>query len=360
MISRYLFWLSILLVAVPGCDTVDSDDGGTSSGTVLVINLGNFGDGNGSVTVHEAGDDPSRVDQITGFGSILQSAAVIDDNLYLMANSANRVDIFEASSLEQVGQITGVISPRYMVSEGTSAYVTNFYAAADTFSGGNVTVIDLATAMVEDVIPVGNNPEGLAIVGGRLYVANHEFGAGRTLTVIDRATGTVIDTVDADCDGPRFIFADAEDDLFVFCTGQTILDEEFNVIGETDGAVRILDGATGEIIGRISVDGPIGAEGFGQDAFYSEEASRIFVVRDRSSVMVFDTGSDQLVDEIGPIDGDPISAVAFDAARERLYLGRSAGYVQQGALTLHLLDGEEVGSAPAGVVPSYIILPDER
>ena len=360
MILRFLLWIAILVGVLMGCDTVDGDDGDTSADSVLVINQGNFGDGNGAVTVHEAGDDPTRLDQITGLGSILQSGTVVGDRLYLMANSANRIDIFDEASLEQVGQITGVVSPRYMIADGTKAYVTNFYAAADTFSGGNVTVIDLGTEEVEDVIPVGNNPEGLAIIGSRLYVANHELGAGRTLTVVDLTARKVIATVDVDCDGPRFVLADAEDELFVFCTGRTIYDDQFNVIGETDGAVRILNGATGEIIKRIEVDGQIGAEGFGQDAFYSNEAGQIFAVKDQSSILVFDTGSNGLVDEIGPIGGDPISAVSYEAARERLYLGRSAGYVQQGAVSVHRLDAEEVGSAPAGVVPSYILLPEER
>ncbi len=356
---RFLF-LALFALLVTGCDSAGENDSGPVVDGVYVINQGNFGDGNGSVTVLEPGANLARRDEITGLGSILQSAALIDGRLYLMANSADRIDIFDAETLEQTGQISGIVSPRYMIAADGTAFVTNFYANSGNFTGGSVTVIDLTENEKVDVIAVGDNPEGMALVGQRLYVANHAFGAGTTLSVIDLTTLAVQDTIDVDCDGPRFIIADSDEDVFVFCTGRTIYDDEFNVVGETDGAVRVLDGRTGEIVQRIAIDGRIGTEGPGQDAFHAGEAARIYAVKDQSTVLVFDTVTNMLLSEMGPFQGDAIGSVAFDEQREILYLGRAAGFVEAGSVTVHSDGGDQVGAANAGVAPSFIVLGRNR
>lgn len=357
---RYFILLAFSILVASGCDAVGDNEADPTLSGVYVVNQGNFGDGNGSVTVLGPGTNPSRRGQLTGFGSILQSAALVDENLYVMANSAERIDVFDATTLEQTGQISDVVSPRYMIASGRTAYVTNLYEDSGSFAGGSVTVIDLVENQKVDEIIVGDNPEGLAMVGQRLYVANHAFGAGSTISVIDLATNVVIDTVDVDCDGPRFLLADSDGDVFVFCTGQTLYDDEFNVVGETDGAVRVLDGSSGEILERIVVEGRIGTEGPGQDAFHAAETDRIYAVKDQSTVMVFDTESNARVTDIGPFDGDPIGAVAFDEQRELLYLGRAAGFVEAGSVSIHSVDGDQMGEAAAGIAPSFIILDHSR
>lgn len=346
--------LSCLAIVATGCDAVGDNEPGPSVSGIFVVNQGNFTDANGSVTVFEAGDEPRPAGEIRGLGSILQSAAVIDDQLYLMANTAGRIDVINTETLEQTAQIIGLVSPRYMVAEGRTAYVTNLFESPNSFTGGNVTVVDLTTNKKVKEIPVGNHPEGLAIVDDRLFVANSAFGKGSTVNVIDLSTQTVVDTIDVECDGPRAVVADADEDVFVFCTGEPLYDDEFNPIGSTDGAVRILDGASGEIVKRISVNGALGTTGPGQDAFHAEESGRIYVVKGANTVLVFDTSSNSQVDAIGPFEGDPIGAVAFDEERRLLYLGRVPGFDKAGTVTIHSDDGTQIESLTAGVAPTFI------
>lgn len=353
----YLLLLLVIFALLPaGCDTVGDEGGDAPLAGVFVVNQGNFNDANGSVSLYDPITKETRPAVISNTGSILQSATLVGDRLHLMANTGERIDIFDAGTLEQTGQITDVISPRYMVTRGQKGYVTNLYGASGSFSGGKVTVIDVVRDQKTKEIEVGSNPEGLAIIGDRLYVANFGFGEGNTVNVIDMDTEEVVDTVDVECDGPRFLTADSDDDLFVFCTGRTIFDEEFEPIGETDGAVRVLEGATGEIISRIAIGGRLGAEGPGQDAFHSRETGLIYVVKDQNSILIFDSDENALIEEIGPFDGDPIGAVAYDAELDRLYLGRVAGYVESGAVTVHRADGTEIERFTVGIAPVYILL----
>ncbi len=353
--NRIISLILLFLLILAGCDTVD-DDGRAEPDVVgvIVVNQGNFSDGNGSISVYDPETGQVRPSAISNLGSILQSAAVIGDLLYVTANTGERVDVFDAETLQQVDQIEDVVSPRYVAARGRTAYVTNLFGASGSFTGGKVTVIDLDVHEKTNEIEVGDNPEGMALVDDRLYVANFGFGEGSTVSVIDLGSEAVVDTIDVDCDGPRFLVADADDEVFVFCTGRTIFDENFEPIGETDGAVRVLDGATGAVVERLAIDGRIGAEGPGQDAFHAEEDGKIYVVKDRRSVLVYDTNGNRRVGELGPFEGDPIGAVAYDVERERLYLGRVAGFVEAGAVTIHSADGTELDRFTAGVAPTFV------
>lgn len=350
MTRQLIIFATFLLVV--GCDVTDDNDGNGTAGRVFVANQGNFSDANGSVSVFNPENDAAQPSAISGLGSIVQSVAAVGGRLYVMANSANRIDVFDLETLDQIAQIDSVVSPRYLLADGSIAYVTALYGGVGQFDGGLVTVIDLESHTKLDEIAVGDNPEGLALVGPRLYVANHGFGGGRTVNVIDTGTRAVIDTMDVDCDGPRFLAVDDENDVFVFCTGETVWGDE-GIISQSDGAVRVLDGTTGEIIQRIAVDGQIGAAGAGQDAYLGVDEDLAFAVLDGSTILRFDTDDNVLGGSIGPIEGAPISAVAYDDGR--LYLGRSNGFTARGDVSIHLLDGGEVARFEAGIVPTYVL-----
>lgn len=350
-IILYLAFLPLLA----GCDLLDRNEPEQPGVTAVVVaNQGNFSDGNGSVTVYDPLTGLNRPAAITDLGSIVQSLLLAHGRLYVAANTGGRVDVFDAESLQRVGQFADVVSPRYMLPVGDRVYVTNLFGAHDSFTGGKVTVLDPDSGVKVNEIEVGDNPEGLALVGDRMFVANNGFGNGRTLHVIDTRTDAVAATVDVDCDGPRFLSADRRGRVFVVCTGRTIYDDQFNVIGETNGAVRVVEATSGDVVARFEVDGRLGTAGPGQDAFFAGDAELLFVVKDASSVLVFDTALTSLVREIGPFDGPSIGAVAYDEREGLLYVGRNRGFAEAGVVTVHDQDGVETGRFDAGVAPAYI------
>lgn len=350
-----LFLLTLLLLTAAGCELLGGHEEPDPVTTgVFVANQGSFTDGNGSVSVYDPQAGIANAAAVTGLGSIVQSLRFHEGRLYVVANTGNRIDVYDPATLTRTGQVTGLLSPRYMAVAGEKAYVTNLYGAPGSFTGGRVAVLDLASqAKVKD-IAVGDNPEGIVVVGRRAYVAHHGFGSGRTLSVIDTATDAVVDTIDVGCDGPRYLLADAEEEVYVFCTGQTLYDDQYNPIGETDGAVRVLDGATGEIIARFDVDGRLGTEGPGQDAYYAPEAEEAYVVLDGHTVLRFDTAANAEAGRLGPLAGAPIGAVAYDDVAGRLYVGHVPDYTTSGTVTVHDRAGAEVDRFTAGIAPTYI------
>ncbi len=352
--------IGFALFYTTGCELFGDDDEHDPVVTgVYVANQGNFSDGNGSISIYDPNTGQVTARAITDLGSIIQSVSLDSDRLYVMANTGNRVDVFDAGSNTRIGQITEIVSPRYMARVSASkAYVTNFYGAPGSYTGGKVSVLDLSANRKVKDIPVGNNPEGIAVVGNRAYVANYssatEFGGGSTLSVVNTTTDEVIGQIDVGCDGPRSLVADRQNEVYVFCTGKTIYGPDFNVIGSTSGAVRILNGQTGEIMKRFDLDARISTAGPGQDVFFSPEREIVFAVQGNQTILRFDTAGNTQLDPIGPVTGAPIGAVAYDYTTDRLYLARVRGFLESGTVTLHRTTGEQVGEFNVGIAPGHI------
>ena len=350
-----LLVLSAFLLTWTGCDLLSSsDDDPAIPAGVVVGNQGEFGAGDGSVTVYDPASNTSST-AVSNLESIVQSVEVIGNQLYVVANTGGRVDVYDVESFERIGMIEGLVSPRYIASAGGRLFITNLYESSMSYSGGHVTVVDPESLEALDEIAVGDNPDGIAAVGGRVFVANSAFGAGNTVSVIDAATADAR-PVEVDCDGPRWAEADADGDVFIFCTGQVIYDDSWNAIGSTDGAVIVLSGTSGEVVGRIDVDGRIGASEFGQDAYFDAVSERIFVLRsadDHFMVDVIDTRSNTISSSIGPFEGQ-IGAVAFDSSADELYLARINGFTNNGSVGIYNLDGELIRSFSTGIAPTSI------
>ena len=359
---RFIVPFAIMLF-ISGCDIIntkndDDDEGGIVANSLLIGNQGEFGAGNGTITRY----DPATNSAVTAFRdleTIIQSIEVDGDLLFIAANTGGRIDILNHKSGEFVAQVEGLISPRYMSVGADESYVTNLYGSTETFTGGVVSVIDRSTYRHITEIQVGDNPEGIARVGNRVFVANQGFGYGSTVSIIDATDHSLETIVDVGCDGPRYLIPDSDSDIFVTCTGQTIYDESFNEVGSTPGEIVVLDGL-GRVQRRLEVEGRMMAAEFGQDAFFDAANERIFALNERDGtyfILVIDTRTNSISDEIGPLDGT-IGSVAYDAEEDVLYVGRINGFTQAGSVAVLDLSGEVVRTFPAGIAPTSIRLTD--
>ena len=321
---------------------------------IYVSNQGNFADNNGSVTFH----DPQTLatSQILGdFGTLVQSLTLHKGTAYVMSNTSHNIDIIDLASGMRQAPITGVPSPRYMtVATPDKAYVSNLYDA-------KVTVVDLASRTVTGSVPVGTNPEDIAVVNNLAFVANSGFGADSTVTVIDVAADTVISTIDTGCDGPRHLAVDDEDEVWVFCNGKTVYNDDFTIILErTNGAVIILDGATADIKASLALDSQVGAASAGQDAFFSAASQEMFLIRgDEKLVLVFASDTNEYKETIALAGDELVGAVAYDAQKSELYAARfddDNPYTEAGFVSVHSRDGTILRQFPAGIAPAHIEL----
>lgn len=323
---------------------------------VYVGNQGNFSDNNGSVTYYEpATGEASEI--LSDFGTLVQSVALVGGSAYVMSNTSENVDILDLATHERIGQIPGVASPRYMaVAAGSKAYVSNLYS-------NTVTMLDLDARAILGAIDVGSNPEDIAVIHGRAYVANSGFGSDSTLTVINILNDTVMESIDLGCFGPRHLEIDEEHDLWVFCKGATIYNDDFTeVIARINGAVVVLNGATGAITHRFELEFQPGAASLGQDSWCSAGSQEAFLLHGRQ-ILVFSTTTNALQETITLSGDDDVGAIAYDAQTQQFYAGRLApgamGFTTPGYVSIHDRDGVETKRFAAGIAPTSIVLRQE-
>jgi hypothetical protein len=336
------FFTLILLIAAP----VSAQD----VRGVYVANQGNFSDFNGSITWYDV--STGQTGSVDLF-NLAQSITLHGDFGYVASNTSHNVDILDLSTNMRVGQIPGVSSPRYIsVVDQSKAYVSELLTA-------KVKVLDLQSQTVSDSVDVGSNPEDIAVVGNRAFVANYGFGGDSTLTVIDIQTDTVIETIDLGCDGPRHLEVDQQGDLWAFCKGITVYNADFTEILETtNGAAVVVNPQTGDILNRIEFSHQVGASASGQDSYYSPESEEVFLIRsDSAMVLVFDTNTNMYKESI-PFSGtEGIGGLAYDATARLFYIGRIVSFIDPGFVQIANRDDlSEVGRFVAGVGPAHLAL----
>lgn len=338
--------ISLLLVAFLSASASAQPTG------IYVANQGNFADNSGSVSYHDLTTETTRT-VIEDFGTLVQSLTIVDDLLYVMSNTSEAIDVIDTNAGARIAQIAGIGSPRYMAMvEAEKAYVSNLFSAT-------VTIVDLSADSATGTIAVGQNPEDIAVVGGRAYVANSGFGGDSTLTVIDTATDTVIETIDVGCRAPRHLEVDSENELWVFCNGTELYDPDYNVTGTINGAIAILDGTSGESVTSFGLDFVGGAASFGHDSHFAEGPAEVFYIHG-SDVLVYNTATNQYQETITLAGEEGIGGVAYDPAAKLFYAGRpAADFISAGVVSVHERDGKEVARISAGIAPTQILLVPE-
>jgi hypothetical protein len=346
--TRNLFLLFALFL-IAGCDSVVPTPLPAEPVTagIIVGSQGQFGADDGSVALFRIdGTVAARYD-----GLFVQSATLHEDQLFVA--STNRVDVLEPFELIRTGQFTGIPNPRYLAFHGSQAFVTSIYTQWNA-NDGFVTRLNLADGTTGPTGQIGGNPDGIAHVGSRIYVANFDFAAGRTVTVLDANSLAEIERIDVGCDGPRFLFTDEQHEVLVFCTGNAWADPA------TDGALVVLNGSNGQIVTRVDLDTPLGTAGLGQLAAYIPEKQEAYAIYDDGRIIYrFNTQNNSL-DAVLAVGGAPINALTYDPRREYLYLGRlnpQNPFTAQGTLTVHTRQGVLVDTFHgAGVIPTDLTI----
>ncbi|MBO4905669.1 MAG: hypothetical protein J5486_01365 [Bacteroidaceae bacterium] len=209
--KKYLLFLS----AATLCATVftscekDSDEIAetkplTTQG-VYVVNSGNQWNAiDGSLTAYNpatsvaASGDAFAAANSRSLGGTPNDGIVYGSKMYIVVDGESRVEVVNANTLKSIKAISTVellgenagFSPRHIVANNGTIYVSTY--------GGMVAAIDTTDFSLKASYTVGSYPEGLAIVGNTLYVANSDYGMAQnaSLTAINLASGATTEIKD--------------------------------------------------------------------------------------------------------------------------------------------------------------------
>lgn len=144
-----------------------------SESKVLICNEGNFGWGNGSVSIYDKNDksivnEAFKATNDYGLGDVCQSAYYYNEKIYIVVNNSSKIEVVNQNDFKVNATIGGLTSPRYFLPVSNSkAYVTDLYA-------DEISVVNLNSNLVTGTIKCNGWTEELVQSGDKVYVSNPE------------------------------------------------------------------------------------------------------------------------------------------------------------------------------------------
>lgn len=160
---------------------------------------------------------------VKGLGDVGNDIGVYGSKLYVVVNVSNKVEVLDVKTGKKIKQID-ITNCRYIIFNKGKAYVSAYLGTVGDPNEpqGIVAQIDTASLQEERRVEVGRQPEQMAIVGEKLYVANSggysSSNYERTVAVLDLNTFKVIKKIDVGINLHR-LKADKYGDLYVSSRG---------------------------------------------------------------------------------------------------------------------------------------------
>ena len=135
-----------------------------------------------------------------GLGDVGNDLRIYGNRLYAVINCSNLIEVMDATTAKHIGQLN-IPNCRYLTFADGYGYCTSYAGPVQIGNTqiGYVAKFDTATLRIVDTCHVGFQPDGLEVVGNRLYVANSggylapDYDS--TLSVIDLASFKQVATI---------------------------------------------------------------------------------------------------------------------------------------------------------------------
>lgn len=177
-------------------------------GRLYILNEGARGMGNSSIDFYDFADGtyvtdafPAANPDVTlGLGDTGNDLAVYGGKLWAVMNGSDLVEVMDASTMEHIRAID-VPACRDIAFSGRYAYVTSWAGnvSDDGDRTGMVYRIDINSLSIAGTVEVGYQPEDIAALDGKIYVANSggmTDGYDNRLSIIDEESFSLERTVE--------------------------------------------------------------------------------------------------------------------------------------------------------------------
>ena len=182
-----------------------------------------------------------------GLGDVGNDMALYGSKLYVVVNNSNKIEVLNAKTGKRIKQID-LINCRHITFHNNKAYASAYISTLGDPNAANgiVAEIDTTTLLIQRRVTVGRQPEELAVVGSKLYVANSGGYSPpnyeRTVSVVDLASFTETKRIDVAINLNQ-LKADKYGDLYVTSLGNylNIPPKLYVISTETDQIKKIFE-----------------------------------------------------------------------------------------------------------------------
>lgn len=208
-----------------------------------VLNSGDYKSNNSSLTKYDAATGAVtqwlfETQNKRVLGNTANDIVVYGSKMYIAVSGESTIEVADLCA-RSIKQVKCDAQPRYMAVDGGKVYISYY--------DGHVARLDTTILDVEAKVKVGRNPEQLAVVGKRLYVANSggmdlfsEVGADKTVSVIDLESFEEVKKIDVALN-PSLVVADGSGVFVVSCGNYYDVPGAFQYINAVDDAVTVIE-----------------------------------------------------------------------------------------------------------------------
>ena len=338
---------------------------------LFVLNEGNFQKNNSTLDFFRFSDGNYVSDAfgsmnpavVQGIGDTGNDLALNEGKLWLVMNGSGYVHVLNAFDETLIASIA-VPDPRYIAFDKSYAYVSSYAGAI--YGGdevkGKVCRISLSTYKVDGEVEVGCQPEGVAVSGNKLYVANsggYNYIHENTVSVIDVSSFKVSSSVTT-ASNLHYMASDGQGAVYVSSYGESTWSQDadgnwIQSMSEPMGLYKI-SGASSSQVKDVHVscmtmcsDGYIYAIGNAEELTggYSNMLYKVSV-KDGSVSSKAISGTDAA--KVGNPYGICVAPGTGD-----IYIA-DADYTGPGKVWCFTKDLKEKWSAVAGMLPAHMVL----
>lgn len=287
-----------------------------------------------------------------GLGDVGNAIGSYGTKLYIVVNASNKIEILEASSGKRIKQLD-ITNCRSLGFHGGKVYVSAYLGKVGDPQAPNgiVAEIDTTSLSITRQVEVGRQPEELAIVGNKLYVANSGNYSPpqyeRTVSVIDLTSFQEIKRIDVAINLHR-LKADAYGDLYVTSRGDNY---------DTPSRLYVIDTHNDQI--KKQLDIPVSQLTIDDDRAYLYSADWNYLEGTYTfSYHLLDVKNEQLLAESFIRDGTEKQiampyGIAVNPETKEVYVADARDYVTPGQLYCYSPDGQRKWSVTTGDIPAH-------
>ena len=314
-------------------------DDSVGNGSLLVLNEGNFGFGNASVSklnpeTGEIFNNQYKLINGVGIGDVLQSAKRYRNKYYFVVNNSGKVVVTD-TNLVFLKEINGFNSPRYMECVGDFGYVTDLKQMA-------VYVVDLISNSIVSEIKTQGWTEDIILYNSELlvldrgdYLTNSDSNYIYTIDpVLNRKTDSIRVGMN-----PNSMQMDNNGFLWVLNSGKTSVD--FPSLTQYDLTTKSIVFQT--IFSSYDIP---------SNLVYSVSMDRLYFLNN-SMYSISSDGSESIPQLFYRAQSE--NFYGLNVIHQKLFVTDAKSYNQTGDVNIFTLRGEKTNTVSSGLIPSVII-----
>lgn len=285
-------------------------------------------------------------------GDVGNDVAIYGNRLYAVINCSNMVEVMDATTAAHIGQIN-IPNCRYLCFDGAYGYITSYAGPVQVGDShaqiGYVAKFDTATLQIIDTCHVGFQPDGVAVAGGNLYVAN----SGGYLVPNYETTVDVIDLSSFQRTS-RIEVAINLDKVCADRNGQVWVSSRGDYMGVAS-KLYCIDAKQNKVIDSLDI--PIGNLWLDGDSLYVCSSTFSYETMQTETVCgIINTRTHTILTRQFITDTTPLDipyGIAVHPITKDIYVADAGNYVTPGTLYCFGQDGKQRWSVRTGDIPAH-------